>query len=88
MLFGSLFFYYWTAILISYLTTKFINLPFNGVESLVTDTNYKIALKGGTATQMKFQYSTNPVWKNAWTNRVEPYMDDYKSYFNNGYFLL
>ena len=85
MLFGSIFFYYWTANLISYLTTKIIILPFNGIDSLLSDTNYKIAVDPGSAYQSEFQYSTDPVWKKAWTNRVKPHLDDYKSYYKNGY---
>ena len=76
--------------LISYLATKVIVLPFDGVAGLLT-TPFKIALKPGTSYEDAFKTSTDPTWQQAWTGRIQPYLEDYRQviYYNHicKYFL-
>ena len=67
--------------LISNLSTRVITLPFTGIETLLTQSDFKIAVKPGTSFVDAFKHSTNPVWQAAWTNRIEPYLNDYNDYF-------
>ena len=68
--------------LISYLATKVIVLPFDGVAGLLT-TPFKIALLPGTSFEDAFKTSTDPTWQEAWTGRIQPYLDDYRPYAGN-----
>ncbi len=74
LLFGMLTYYYWEAMLISYLSTRVILLPFTNVEELVMFTNYKILVPPGTISEDKFKYDTRSLWMKAWTDRVQPYL--------------
>ncbi len=67
-------YYYWEAMLISYLSTRVILLPFTNVEELVMFTNYKILVPPGTISEDKFKYDTRSLWMKAWTDRVQPYL--------------
>ena len=56
-------------------------LPFDGVETLLLNSNYKISVYPGTFQEDFFRHSNDPVIKKAWTERIEPYMDFYKEHF-------
>ena len=58
------------------------NLPFDGIETLMLNSDYKIAIYPGTIDEDAFQHSNNPVMKKAWKERIEPYMDFYKEFFS------
>ena len=68
--------------LISYLATKVIVLPFDGVAGLLT-TPFKIAIQPGTSNEDAFKTSTDPTWQQAWIDRIQPYLDYYKKYPGN-----
>ena len=80
-IFGAVIYWHWEAMLISNLSTRVITLPFNGLETLLTQSDFKIAVKPGTSFVDAFKHSTNPVWQSAWTNRIQPYLNDYSEYF-------
>ena len=80
MLMSILIYYYWEAMLVSYLAARIIVLPFTGIETLMADSEYLIAVWPGTYSQAVFESSIDPVWQKAWTERMEPYMDDYIPY--------
>ena len=63
--------------MISYLATRKIVLPFNNVEELVKTSNYKIALVPGTNAENVFRYSSDKWWQQAWSERIEPYLQNY-----------
>ena len=69
--------------LISNLSTRVITLPFTGIETLLTQSDFKIAVRPGTSNVDAFKFSTNPVWQAAWTNRIQPYLKDYTEYFDS-----
>ena len=70
----------WKAKLISYLAQRNIILPFDGVESLMLTSDYKILLNPGTAQVDSFKYAENPLWKKAWLERIEPNIEFYDGY--------
>ena len=61
--------------LVSYLATRVIVLPFTNVPTLVQDTSYKISTIPGSLIVDKFRYATDPIWQEAWQSRMEPYLD-------------
>ena len=75
LLYGALAWWHWEAMLVSYLSTRKINLPFKNIEELVTKTQYKIELTPGTAFIDTFRYSEDPFWQKAYKDRMEPYLD-------------
>ena len=81
--FGFMLYLQWEAMLISYLARRVINVPFDGISTLVTATDFKITLMPGTSIEDAFKTSTDPFWQKAWTDRIEPFLDGYKSYYGN-----
>ncbi len=69
---------HWEAMLVSYLATRVIVLPFTNIETLVKDSNYRISTNPGSLIVDKFRNAIDPVWKEAWTDRMEPYLDTYE----------
>ena len=83
MIFGLLINTTWNAILISYLSIQKTNLPFNNLETLLSLTSNKIALLPGSAEEDEFRYSTDPLMQRAWTERIEPYLDEFQTFSGN-----
>ena len=70
--------WHWQAMLISYLSTKVVELPFNSLPELIENTNFKIALLPGSSSEDAFKYATDPYWKIAWKERIQPFIHEYK----------
>ena len=81
---GFLLYLLWEAMLISYLSMRTMILPFNSLETLVSKSDYDIALIPDSTMQSSFELGTSPVWKQAWEERVKPNLDLYKSIPING----
>ena len=77
MIFGAVLYWHWEAMLISYLATRVITLPFNGIETLLSQSDFNIALNPGTSYEDSFKISTDPVWQAAWIGRIQPYLEEY-----------
>ena len=71
-------FWHWEAMLISYLSTRVIVLPFDGIKTLLDNSDFKIALNPGSSYEDAFKLATDPVWQDAWKFRIKPNLDDYK----------
>jgi len=80
MIFGLLLNIAWNANLISYLATSKINLPFDSIATLLSLTNYQIAINPGTSLEDTFKLSTDLTYQKAWSERIEPYLDYYRPY--------
>jgi len=78
--FGNMFFWHWEAMLISYLATRTISLPFKDITDLMINTQYRIILAPGTSYVDDFRTSTDPIWQAAWTDRVQPYLEEFVGY--------
>ena len=73
-----LLYYHWEAMLISYLATRIIVLPFNNIRELVDQSTFVISLFPGSAYMDAFKFSEDPDWQRAWKQRLEPYLDNYE----------
>ena len=69
LFFGTLMYWHWEAMLISYLATRVIVMPFNDIPELVSDTDFKIILVPSSSYEDAFKFSKNPDWQSAWTQR-------------------
>ena len=57
-----------------------VNLPFDGIETLMMNSDYNILVMPGTITEDAFKNSKDPIMQKAWVDRIEPNMDFYKEY--------
>ena len=71
--------------LISYLAARVIVLPFNNIETLLTQSNFQISILAGSAVEDAFKLSKDDVWQRAWKERIEPYLEDYRTYYSNAH---
>jgi hypothetical protein len=82
ILFGSLSYWYWEAMLISYLATKVISLPFTSIPQLIKTSDYRIALTPGSSQEDTFKFSNDQDWAVGYTERIQPYLEEYFKYTN------
>ena len=75
LFFGTMIFWHWEAMLISYLATRVISLPFKDIPDLVANTQFRIILPPGTSNEDAFKTSTDKNWQTAWTDRVQPHLE-------------
>ena len=73
----------WNANLISSLSTVNVAFPFDGLETLLKETNFKIGILPGSAHMDNFALSKRPNYVKAWKERIEPFLDEYKPYQGN-----
>ena len=73
-----LLYYHWEAMLISYLATRVIVLPFNNIKELVDQSTFVISLFPGSSYMDAFKFSEDPDWQRAWKERIEPYLNNHK----------
>ena len=86
VVFGLLTYYYWEAMLVSYLSARFIVMPFNSIPELITNTDYKIVVLPGSSMMESFKQSNNFYWQEAWKNRIEPNIkEEFKDFTVNDY---
>jgi hypothetical protein len=79
LLIGStMIYWHWEAMLISYLATRVIVLPFNSIPELMDKSDYLIALTPGSSYEDAFKLSTDPIWQDAWNNRIKDYLVNYQ----------
>ena len=70
--------------LISYLATSSIVIPFDSIATMLRTSNtFKIEVKPGSSHEDDFKLSKDPIWQEAWTDRIEPFLEFYKPYFSN-----
>ena len=72
---GVVIYYSWEAMLITSLQTRVVSLPFTDISSMMTKTDYKISLVPGGTAEASFRDSTNPLFRKAYKERIEPYID-------------
>ena len=79
---AMLLYFHWEAMLVSYLSTRKTVMPFNSIEELYLNTEFRIALIPSTTFEDNFKYSKDPLWSNLYKERIGPNIDEYKSYEN------
>ena len=80
---GVLTYYYWEAMLVSYLSTKVVVLPFTNIFELLKNSDYRIALIGGTSQEDYFKLSSDPIVQQAYYERIEPYLEEFAPFYSN-----
>ena len=80
---GVVIYYYWEAMLVSYLSTKIIVLPFTNIQELLKNSDYRIGLIGGTSQEDYFKLSSDPFMQKAYNERIEPFLEEFKPFYNN-----
>jgi hypothetical protein len=71
--------WHWLAMLISYLSTRVVVLPFHSIAEMVKINDYRLYVQPDSSYVDAFKLSTDPDWKKAWNEKIEPYMEKYKS---------
>ena len=69
--------------LISYLSSRTIILPFKTIDELMQKTDLKIVVQPYSAQMDFFRYSTVPILRMAYSERIEPELPFYVEYFQN-----
>ena len=77
LFFETMMFWHWEAMLISYLATRVISLPFKDIPDLVSNTEFGIILRPGTAFEDAFKTSPDQIWQAAWTDRVKVHLEEH-----------
>ena len=62
LFFGTMMIWHWEAMLISYLATRIISLPFKDIPDQVSNTDFGIILRPGTAFEDAFKTSPDQIW--------------------------
>ena len=73
-------FWHWEAMLISNLATRVISLPFKDILDLVANTQFRIVVMPGSSYEAAFRTSTDPIWQTAWTDRVQPHLEEHNGF--------
>ena len=76
---AALIYYYWEAMLISYLSTRVTPIPFESIEGLL-DSSYSFYAKPGSSYWDSFQYGTNPTWREVFQEKLKPFEKEYTDY--------
>ena len=83
--FGTMIFWHWEAMLISFLATRVISLPFKDIPDLMTNTQFRIILVPGSSFQDDFETSPDPIWQAAWTDRVQPHLEEHDGFLSQDF---
>ena len=63
-----------------FLATRVISLPFKDIPDLVSNTEFRIILRPGTAFEDAFKTSPDQNWQGAWIDRVQPHLEEHVGY--------
>jgi hypothetical protein len=71
--------WHYVAMIISYLSTKVIVMPFNSIPEMVITSGYRLFVNPGGSSEDSFRLSTDPDWQKAWNEMIEPSLEEYKN---------
>ena len=80
-------FRHWKARLIANLSVRIIKLPFDSIETLMLNSDFKISVAPGSAQHDYFRYSSNLLLRNVYEERIDPNIDDYKDFLQGDHNL-
>ena len=69
----------WEAMLITYLSTRVITMPFHSVQELLVATDYQILVGPGGSMEDAFRYSPDPIMRRAYKENITPRLEEMKS---------
>jgi hypothetical protein len=73
-----IFYWHWEAMLVSYLATRVITLPFQSLPEMLRTTTFRLAIVPDSSHEDNFKLSNNPDWQWAWKDRIQPYLEEYR----------
>ncbi len=73
---GILIYWHWEAMLISYLSTRVVHLPFKTMQGLY-DSSYSFYTQPGTSFWDSFKLSTDDLWLKIYDDMLLPNEEDY-----------
>ena len=82
LFFGTMMFWQWEAMLVSYLATRTTVLPFDGLAGLMSSSDFRILTLYESSQEDLFKVSKNPLWQSAWIDRVQPHREEHKDFTN------
>ncbi len=88
LFFGTMIYWHWEAMLISYLSTRVTVLPFNNIPELIAKSQYRILFIPGTSSEDAFKKSQDPDWMVAWKERIQPTLKDFIGFGTSGFLEL
>ena len=68
-------YYHWEAELTSHLAFKKTDLPFNNLKELSQNSKFKLVVSKGSVFLDYFKYSDDPVTRQIWKDKLEPFED-------------
>ena len=80
---AALIYYLWEAMLVTYLSSRKIILPFDTIEEMYLNTNFRLALIPNTAYEDDFKYSSDPMFQKIYEERIKPHLQEYMDYPNH-----
>ena len=80
LLASALLFWHWEAMLVSYLATRKTVLPFQTLEEMYLNTDFRLALIPSTVFEDAFKYSTDPIWSAIYEQRLKDHLPEYKDF--------
>ena len=69
--------------LVSYLAARKTVMPFKSLAEMYSKTDFRLALIPSTSYEDQFKYSSDPLWKSIYKERLEPYLTEYQEYPNH-----
>ena len=78
---STLIFYYWQSMIVSFLFSRKIVMPFTDLDDMYFNApNFRLALFPNSIQEDIFKYSNLPVWQSIYKERVQPYLEEYIDY--------
>ena len=74
---SALLYYHWEAMLVSYLSNRRVNMPFTTLSDMYLNTDYRIVTRPSSSGEDDFKFSTDPIWKKIYEERLKPYLSEY-----------
>ena len=75
----------WEAGLEASILVRKVNLPFDGLESLLLNSDYKVAVLPDSVYADEIKYSNILMWQKAWKERIEPNLEFYSEYYQGNF---
>ena len=69
---------------VSYLATRIVKLPFKGINDLVTNSDFKLITQPNSANTDIFKFSKNSIWQKAWQERMKPNIHIFENFEGDG----
>ena len=76
---------HWEVMFTTFLAIDKIDFPFQDIQTLISNTNFRIAINIDSSNENWFRFSKNPLIQRAWKERIEPYLEEFAEYGYNDF---